>query len=161
MSRQIGPVEKEKTMGKNTMNNADEMNFNNAAYAQDVISVDESRLKRAKLGLLIAAVAELGYVLAIIIGTGIFSDIFFLLGLIGTPVSYIVGGGLGLAIRTTWGISKKIATFGWLVTPFPVDIFTGLFCMVLAIGYGILGFILLPIISALHKYFAVRKEMGY
>ena len=46
MSRQIRPAEKEKTMGKNTMNNANEMNFNYAAYAQDMMSAGDSVLKR-------------------------------------------------------------------------------------------------------------------
>lgn len=58
-------------------------------------------------------------------------------------------GGLGAACR----MAKKIAIWGWVVVPFPMDIFTGLFSFFMAFWVLIL-FSIIPI----HK--AYKESIG-
>ena len=100
----------------------------------------ENRLKIAQY---IALVATAFSVLGIALGfarVGIWSTLLgigFILGL----VSYVLGG-LGAALKMAAGIAK----WGWLVTPFPIDIITFLF----AVWVAICAFLFFPI-------FPVRK----
>ncbi len=62
--------------------------------------------------------------------------------------SYIFGG-FGTAIK----MSIKIATWGWIVVPFPYDILT----FFLALMFSILAFFFLPIIPVRKAY---KKKMN-
>ncbi len=69
----------------------------------------------------------------------------FILGL----VSYIFGG-LLTAIKMAGGIAK----IGWVILPFPVDIFT----FIVTLIFALFAFIFLPIIPVRKAY---KESMGY
>lgn len=65
------------------------------------------------------------------------------IGFVAGVVSYCFGG-LLTALKSAW----KIATVGWLITPFPIDIFTGLMTFFI----GIFVFMYFPILPVRKAY---------
>lgn len=123
--------------------------FNDAKYAQDVKENAERKLQRIKIGLIISLVSTVSSVLLFMELTP-FSDILFFLSFFGSIVAYMVGGGIGMAIKSAW----KVAKIGWLITPFPIDIFTGLAAMM----FSILGFFFIPLLFVAMNYDQYKKE---
>lgn len=60
--------------------------------------------------------------------------------------------------RGVLGWCKKLFFFGWLVVPFPMDIFTGLACSGLAIGLGNFMIFFLPGVLSVSSYMKAKKE---
>ena len=94
---------------------------------------------------IIAAVASVLGVIALlnffeILQLGNLGDIFGGLAVILSLVAYVFGG-FGQAVKTAVGIAK----WGWVATPFPIDIFTFIICAVAALVF----FFLLPIIPVM------------
>lgn len=73
-----------------------------------------------------------------------FASILLIIGIFGSLVSYILGGGLGKALS----ISGKIAKWGWIVIPFPFDIVTGICTFI----YAVMALLFLPIIPVRMAY---------
>ncbi len=71
------------------------------------------------------------------------------IGFIGGLLSYILGG-LGSAMRMAGGIAK----WGWIIAPFPVDIFT----FILSFIFALFAFAFLPIIPVRKAY---KESMCY
>lgn len=123
--------------------------FNDAKYAQDVKENAERKLQRIKIGLIIALVATISSVLLFLELTP-FTDILMGLSFFGSIVSYVVGGGIGMAFKSAW----KVAKIGWLLTPFPIDIFTGLVAMM----FSIMGFFFIPLLFVAMNYDQCKKD---
>ncbi len=118
--------------------------FNSYQAAVDMRDKAQKKVNRIKIGLLIALVAELLWVATFMIHPTndfmiVLSDISIVGALITTIAAYIIGGGLGIALRTSWKISTTIGWIGWFVVPFPMDIFTGIFLT-------IMGIVMLPLL---------------
>ncbi len=73
-------------------------------------------------------------------------SVFVVIGFIGTVVSYATGG-LIEALKSAVGIGK----WGWLLMPFPVDLFTGLISTIVAF-YVLVAFPILPVYKSCRKY---------
>ncbi len=109
-------------------------------------------MKRTKIALYIALGATaLTFLGIILLSNNLeFGLVPFVAGLIGAIVSYFFGGFL-TALRISW----KIATIGWFITPFPIDIFTFIATFI----FGIYMFLFLPIIPVGKAYWDSRH--GY
>ena len=73
-------------------------------------------------------------------------SVFVVIGFVGTVVSYVTGG-IVEAVKSAFSIGK----WGWLLMPFPVDIFTGLATTILAF-YVLVAFPILPVWKSCRKY---------
>lgn len=137
-----------------------EMHFNDALFAKDTKEKCERKLQRCKIGLIIAAVAQVAWVLIFAIShmPKVLDDILVFIALVGTVAAYIIGGGLLAAFKGTLKIAKVIGIFGWLCVPFPADIITGLFCSAMAIAMIPLSFIFIPLLLVLYHYIQINKD---
>lgn len=136
------------------------MEFNDAQYAMDVKQKSEAKLQKVKIGLMIAAVAQLAWTLLFMIHhipTPLDYIICFI-ALGGTVAAYIVGGGLGAALKVTWRISKGIGWFGWCCVPFPADIFTGIALSLMSVMMIPALFIFIPLALVFCNFIQVKKD---
>lgn len=81
---------------------------------------------------------------------GILADVLGVIWLIGLEAGYVLAGGIKGAVGFAW----KLAKFGWLIVPFPMDIMTGVFSFVVAFLIFLLCpafFVLLSIIKPEEK----------
>lgn len=126
----------------------EDLQFDDAAYAQDVKEECEAKLKKVQIGLIIAAVASI----LSIIGWKFFGGGYpLLLGLIGSIAAYVLGGGILTAIQWAW----KVAWLGWIVVPiFPFDLVALLAAGVVAL----IAFFCLPIIFVFCNYLQVKRN---
>jgi len=115
------------------------MQFDNAQYAQDCLTEAEAKQSKVKTGLMIAAAATVCSLLGWTINGG-----FLIPGLLGGIVSYIIGGGFLMAL----GFAKKIAVFGWIVVPFPLDLVSGLVCL----AFSLYCFLFFPLAFVYMSY---------
>ena len=144
-----------------TTNCFNEASFNYTQRAQEEWEKREKKLSKIKKGLIVASLAQIDWIIILFFGpVGIIGHILEWLAVIGTVTAYIFGGGLVAALQSTWGVAKKIAVFGWLCTPFPVDILTGLLFSGIAMIYGCLGFLVLPLLIVFNNYRRVKKEQN-
>ena len=81
-------------------------------------------------------------------------SVFVVIGFIGTVVSYVTGGFIE-AVKSAIGIGK----WGWLLMPFPADIFTGLITTILAF-YVLVAFPIVPVWKSCRKYLDTHYEEG-
>ena len=139
-------------------NNKDnnEIVFESTAAAQAVRDEADKVLKRAWIGFIIAAAVSAFWLLFNVAPPQILKDsdtvmaIALVLALVGTIASYILAGGFKTAIS----VAFKIAKFGWIILPFPVDIVTGIICFFIAV----IIFIAFPIIFVAYGYLQKKKE---
>lgn len=127
------------------------MEFDNYAQAKDLVDGAEKKVKRILIGLGIAAVATLFTVIGLCCSNEMSQMVFFLLAFLFAIPAYIVGGGLGKALK----VAKKLAVLGWIIVPFPIDILTGLCTFIVAI-YALF---FVPIIFVLINYSQHRKDL--
>ena len=65
---------------------------------------------------------------------------------------------LGYALKFTWKAAKTIGLFGWIVVPFPVDIFTGLISMMCALILAPFVLLAVPLIPVVSNYVQIKKD---
>lgn len=74
------------------------------------------------------------------------------LAMIFSVPAYLIGGGIGKAIKTAW----KIAKFGWFVLPvFPADLVFGIFFFFM----GIFGLLFVPVIFVGLNYIQHKRTL--
>lgn len=94
--------------------------------------------KQMKLiGLIASVVATAALWIGFSVG-GAIGDILCVVWGIGLVAGYILGGGIKGAIGFAW----KLAKFGWVIIPFPMDIMSG----AISLGLAILLFLFCPAI---------------
>ena len=139
-------------MAKESVQFYEEMEFDNVQYAIDVVNAYKTEYNKAKKGLYLSIFAS-PFILFVCPFLGLlFDDIFIGLG-IGAGVSiasYIMGGGLGSAIKWAW----KLGKFGWLILPFPFDLITGYFLM----ACSLIFFIFFPCIFVYMNYRQIKLD---
>ncbi len=145
-----------------TANNIFEETANrNADRAQKQWEKNERKLKRIRIGLIIAAVSHaLLFLMNALETKGIytFDNFLFILWIGCMVVAYVLGGGILAALKRCWGLTKKLFFIGWLCVPFPMDIFSGLFLSVLGIGLFPIALIFAPILLIFLNYRDAKKE---
>ena len=128
------------------------MEFANRNMAAQYCSQADARIKRLRIGLIIAAAATLSAVLMLaLMGSSEYAGLFALPAMTGAIASYIVGGGFPIAFRA----AKKIATFGWFVAPFPYDIPIFIVTFMLAI----MAFFFIPVIFVFINYVQEKRNL--
>ncbi len=142
----------------NKMN--EEIVFNSQQEAMMAKEQNEMKLEKMKTGLIIAAAAQVLWVLIFITGvSGVLGDIMGIAAFAATIASYIFGGGILAALKATWKVAKTIGWIGWFCVPFPMDIVTGIMLTVVAVAYGIMGFFVLPLVVVFSNYRRINKEL--
>ncbi|MGN0316988.1 MAG: hypothetical protein ACI4E1_03525 [Lachnospira sp.] len=113
-----------------------------------------------KVGLISGLVSQGVLILCFAVGNflpDIIYNILELLFIVGAIVGYVLIG--GVAFKAMFKICKKVFIAGWILLPFPADIFTGLFTSMMAFSFGILAIFFCPGIIVVVGYFDyVRKE---
>ncbi len=140
-----------------------QMVFDDVRYASEVLTKEEARLKRNKIGLLIALVAQVSWlVLNFVSTTDLYVLEYIMLGvsLIITVAAYIVGGGLAIALKGTFKVAKTLFWVGWFFVPFPYDILTGIALSVVAIVVIPVLFLLFPIVLVLLSFIQTKKNIA-
>jgi len=136
--------------------------FNFAQRSQEEWEKKNRRLSRIKKGLIIAAAAQIAWVLAFLFSEANIiaaSDFFCYIAFVGTIAAYFVGGGIGAAFKRALGLAKKLFFIGWLCVPFPLDIFSGLFTSVLGFAFLPMSIIMMPLLMVFLNYRDTKKEM--
>ncbi len=122
---------------------------------------NEKKLARIKRGLIAAAVAQAILLLIFILESNeiyALDDFLFIIYLISTVAAYVIGGGIGAALKRAWGITKKLFVIGWLCVPFPMDIFSGLFTSIFGFAFLPMGIIMMPLLMVFLNYRDAKKE---
>ena len=135
------------------------MEFDSYAEAQDMVDAAEARSTRILIGLAVAAVSTVLTVLAFLLNSDASSILLGLAFLLAIP-AYVIGGGLGKAIRSAW----NLAVFGWFILPFPYDLGVGLatFCIALmCFFFAPLVFVLVSYCQNASDLKSAREYMGY
>lgn len=117
--------------------------FNDLAAAEAEVEICQKRVNRILIGMLIALISTI----LTIIGIKRFDNngmAFLIWAFILAIPAYLIGGGMGRAFKA----ARTLGKWGWIVTPFPIDIFTGLFTIVIAF----FGFFFVPLIFVLMNY---------
>lgn len=109
------------------------------------------------IGLAAGLISQLAFVLMAVF-TKIDFLAFLMMGfwLIGIVVAGVLLG--KYIFRGVFGWCKKLFVAGWLIVPFPMDIFTGIACSGLAIGLGCFAIFFLPGVLAVSAYTQAKKE---
>jgi hypothetical protein len=120
--------------------------------AQAAVDMARQKEEKIKLGLIIAAAVQLSWLVGIAISGAsgtiaeIFATILLIGAMVGTVAAYVIGGGVKIAFRAAWAVSRRIAWFGWFVAPFPTDIILGLSLSMMGIALFPLMLIMLPVV---------------
>ncbi len=131
----------------------EQMTFDSYTAARDAKAYAEAKVEKIKIGLYLALGAELCYVLVFLLERIEFlAIIFLLLGLGATIASYIVGGGIKIALSISWKVATTLGWIGWVLIPFPADIISGIMLTVLAMLYIPIGLFFLPVIAVFISY---------
>lgn len=135
------------------------MEFDNAQYAMDVKQKMEAKLERIKIGLIIAAVIEVIWILLYKVNMpGGLANVLLIVALGGTVAAYIFGGGLKTAFKATWKVAATLGWIGWFCVPFPADIFTGLLLTLFAMMLIPIMFLFIPLVLVFCNFIQVRKD---
>ena len=124
--------------------------FDDYAYAKDVLEQSTAELEKIKDARKVAAAATFcSFLYLVLIKNDILGPLFFLFALGGSITSYVKGGGIKIAFK----VAKKLAFIGWVIIPFPWDIATGLGTLI----YSFLTFLFVPIIFVHINYRQYKK----
>ena len=137
------------------MNNENTMAAGNNQKVTNAFDRAGDKKKKALIGVLIAAFYWIPAILIELllskIDPGLGSSVFFIIMIASSITAYILTGGLDMV----FGIAKKIALFGWIILPFPMDIITGIATFFVAL----LLFAAFPIVFAVIGWLRIHKEI--
>ena len=106
------------------------------------------RKRKALIGVLIAALYWIPAMLLDLLLDN--TNVFFIIMIASSITAYMLTGGLEMV----FGIAKKIALFGWIILPFPLDIFTGIATFFVALFL----FAAFPVVFAVIGFLRIHKE---
>ena len=119
----------------------EEKQFNDYEYAMGVKAACEAQLAKSKKVYIIAGISTACFLIPFL----------WPIAMIGSIVSYSMGGGFGTALK----IACKVATVGWFVFPFPICFLTGMCGMV----FSMVAFFMLPILFVFCNYLQIKKDL--
>ena len=126
------------------------MEFDDYAYAKDVLEQYTAKLEEVKGVRKIAGAATVCSLLWVVFfNISFLNDLFFLLALGGSIVSYKRGGGIKIA----FSVAKKLAIIGWIIIPFPWDIATGFGTLI----FSFLAFLFVPAVFVQINYLQYKQ----
>ena len=126
------------------------MEFDNYAYAKDVLELYTAKLEEIKDARKIAGAATVCSLLSLVFSSIVsLNTLFFLLALVGSIVAYKRGGG----IRIAFSVAKKLAFIGWVIIPFPWDLLSGLMTLLLSFA----AFLFVPIVFVQINYWQYKQ----
>lgn len=131
----------------------EELEFDNVEYAKKIMEEASAKLGRIKVGLIIAGAATVCSCIMLYASDSnmtLLKGSMMLIALFGAIISYIVGGGFGTAIK----FAMKVGKFGWFITPFPIDIITGIITTVIALW----AFLFVPVFFVFLNYWQTKKN---
>ena len=139
-------------MEKEKVELIEEKQFNEAAYAEDVLKLSQVQLEKIKIGMIIAGVATLSSIIMVIASKiEIISNACFIISIVGAIAAYIIGGGFGSAIK----LAVKLAKWGWFICPtFPIDILV----FIVVLVFAVIAFFFLPLIFVFLHYRQVKAD---
>ncbi|WP_027216282.1 hypothetical protein [Butyrivibrio fibrisolvens] len=136
------------------MSNENTMAAGNNQKVTNAFDKAGDKKKKALVGVLIAAFYWIPAILIDIllgkINPNLGSNVFFIIMIASSITAYTLTGGLDMV----FGIAKKIAFFGWIILPFPIDIVTGIATFLLALFL----FAAFPIVFAVICWLRIQKE---
>jgi hypothetical protein len=134
----------------------DTMVFADTNAAQAILAGFDEKIKRIKIGLILCGASFLSLLLSAIPVVFI-SNFFFYTSIIATIAAYVISGGIKIALRT----ALKLAKIGWLILPFPLDIFTGLVTFIVSLFFFAFFPIVFVLISLLQTIRDKREAEAY
>lgn len=109
------------------------------------------------IGVLSGLISQLAMILGLTVFVrGILADIMGMSTLIFMVIGYVCLG--KYALKGIFSVCKKMFVFGWIVTPFPIDIFTGIMCTGAAFAVGLGTMFFFPSILTIWGYFQAKKD---
>lgn len=115
-------------MAKKKENLMEVVSFNSYEEAKDIACTAKRRKIRHLIALAISALATGFTAYGLFGASGTEMIEYFVYAFMLAIPAYLIGGGFGKVLKT----AGKLAKFGWLILPFPLDIFTGLLTFVAA-----------------------------
>lgn len=122
------------------------------------VEIEKTKMPLGMIGLLAGLGAQVGILIITLvpfIKNSAFEDVIGIVSLVAALIGYVLTK--GKAVSFIFKLATSIGKFGWLILPFPADIFTGLFCTVSAILFGLLGLLYLPGVFILIAYIKCRN----
>lgn len=129
----------------------EEASFSDFSNAMAVKEQSTAKLKRIKIGMIIAAISLIIVGILNLNVPNWLEDVLICLFIISVIAAYIVGGGLKTVIR--WSI--KIGKFCWFLAPFPAD----LVVLLIGIIVSLVCFIFFPIVFVFMNYLQTKKDL--
>lgn len=129
------------------------MEFNSFEYAKQIYDKSTAKMNKIKIGLIISVVATASMLTGIVAADALpnsIANLLFYIAVIGSVISYIVGGGLKIAFKAL----KKLMFFGWIIIPFPFCLATGIFTTVLSP----ICFFCIPVVFVLINYIQEKRN---
>lgn len=98
----------------------EDMQFDNALFAQNTLQECEEKLNRNKIGMIVAALVPVVDVIITMLFEALgMGDAAFGAWVAAAVVAYLIGGGLGKSLKMVW----KVTTVAWFILPiFPIDL---------------------------------------
>ena len=132
----------------------EDIEFDSEEFAKSVLTEAQDKTEKCKKAMMIGAVSTVCSFIGLCtvgshdnIGMG-----FFVAAVIIAIVSYVIGGGVGTAVKSAF----KVAKWGWYVIPsFPADVF--IFVCVLYIAF--FAFFFVPILFNFINYRQFKKNL--
>ncbi|MCR5272888.1 MAG: hypothetical protein K6E13_07895 [Lachnospiraceae bacterium] len=134
--------------------------FNDAAYAKSIRDEALVKMEKVKKGLMISGIASLLSVVGLIImnvadahntSAHGYAYILFMIAICGAMVSYVIGGGFGLALKGAFSLAKV----GFWIIPIPfLDLATGLITIV----FALFAFLLFPVLCVFISYRQIKND---
>lgn len=134
----------------------DTMVFADTNAAQAILAGFDEKIKRIKIGLILCGASFLSLLLSAIPVVFI-SNFFFYASIIATIAAYVISGGIKIALRT----ALKLAKIGWLILPFPLDIFTGIVTFIVSLFFFAFFPVVFVLISLLQTIRDKREAESY
>ncbi|MGN1165949.1 MAG: hypothetical protein ACI4S2_05970 [Lachnospiraceae bacterium] len=129
----------------------EEMHFEDAAYAQAIISMCEQKKKRNVIGLIACAIVTIFDFVSLQFGDAVSVEMGFLIMIGIGVIALLIGGALKSALKTLWTLVK----IGYYAIPiFPIDL------IVAWVVFGFMGlmFVMFPIVFVLFERYKIWKE---
>lgn len=114
-------IQRSKKMKKEKEQLFNDVNIDTVQMAKDILAESEVKLEQVQKAMKIGAIATVGTVISLILlaTEGVMATIGNLLLVVIAVISiisYIIGGGVGMAIKFAW----KMGKIGWYILPIPL-----------------------------------------
>lgn len=145
-------------MAKKNVKIIETMEFDSYAQAKNMVQTAQKKRTRILIGLVIAAIATFCTVTAFMGNMENAHRMAYSI-VLAFP-AYLIGGGIGSALKT----AANLAIWGWRITRFPTDVFTGIFAFfasVFIFFFVPFIFVLMNFVKHNRDYLEAKKYLSY